>query len=161
MRGDDASMESAGDGGAQAVEATLVEIEPAVAVVFGEHPPAGLSLEPLALLDEPLRASLGNSLGPLIGVGDVGAQAVQAGTQVQGIVRLAPETVKALQTAKPMVSGGWNAGVLRDSSGRIVLASFTRLPTDELPRSALPRVDEAMSDGQQTEASKKERGTSS
>lgn len=90
----------------------LVEIEPGVAVVYGDQVPEGLNLIPLSLFDARAEASLAGAVSKATGLANVGAQAVNGVMQAQGLVRLAPETVKVLQTANPVTSGGWNLGVV-------------------------------------------------
>ncbi|MGI9822183.1 hypothetical protein [Agromyces sp. Marseille-Q5079] len=98
---------------------SLVEIEPGLAVLFADHVPVGLDVVPFEMTTTRARAQLTDRLAVASGLGNLAAQGIQAATNVQGLVRLAPETLQALQTAQPMVSGGWNLGSLVDGSGKI------------------------------------------
>lgn len=97
----------------------LVEVEPGLAVFFGTAVPRGLELVPIELLDPTRLASLNTAIGTATGLGNLAAQAATGVAQAQGLVRLAPETLQALQTAQPMTSGGWNLGTVV-SNGKIV-----------------------------------------
>lgn len=101
-----------------APDATLVEIEPGLAVALGPAPLDGLDLLPFTLLDDGLRAAMTDAVALSLGGANVAAQVAAGALQVQGLVRLAPETLTALQTMRPMVSGGWNLGTLT-SGGKI------------------------------------------
>lgn len=96
----------------------LVEVQPGHAVLYGDHVPDGLNMVPFALLDQRTRESLNNAIARASGLGNLAAQGVNGMMQAQGLVRLAPETLKALQTAKPVVSGGWNLGILSSANGQ-------------------------------------------
>lgn len=97
----------------------LVEIEPGTAVLFGSEVPEGLDVIPFALVGDRNVETLGSSIAQATGLANVAAQSVSGAMNVQGLVRLAPETVKALQTAQPLTSGGYNLGTLA-SNGKIV-----------------------------------------
>lgn len=88
-------------------------------LVLGGHWPARLGkLEPLA--DFPtMNEELLRQLAPAIGAANAGAQAAAALQSAHGVVRLAPDTLAALEAgAVPVTSGGWNLGVLATSSGK-------------------------------------------
>ena len=53
---------------------------------------------------------LTDKLAMASGIGNLAAQGAQGAMTVQGLVRLAPETLQALNTAQPMTSGGWGWG---------------------------------------------------
>ncbi|WEV78806.1 hypothetical protein O9K63_03145 [Janibacter cremeus] len=97
----------------------LVEIEPGLAVLYGSDVPEGMNVVPFALLGEDKVETLGSSIARATGLANVAAQSLNGATNVQGLVRLAPETLKVLQTAKPLTSGGYNLGTLA-SNGKIV-----------------------------------------
>lgn len=101
---------------------SLVEIEPGVAVLFGDLTPDGLDIFPFEMLSGQTRQRLTDQLAVASGIGNAAVQGAQGMANVQGLVRLAPETLKALSTAQPMTSGGWNLGSLVGSNGKIVHA---------------------------------------
>lgn len=91
---------------------SLVEIEPGIAVLFADQPPADLDLIPFEMLSTQAIQGLTDKLVMASGVANLAAQGAQGAVRAQGLVRLAPETLAALKTAQPMTSGGWNLGVL-------------------------------------------------
>lgn len=99
--------------------ASLVEIEPGLAVLFGDRVPSGVELVPFSLMPEKTSAEFADAVSTATGIANVAAQGVNGLMQAQGLVRLAPETLKALETARPLASGGWNLGTLA-SEGKIV-----------------------------------------
>ncbi|TFD66084.1 hypothetical protein [Cryobacterium sp. Hh38] len=99
------------DGGAGPV-ATLVEIENGLAVLFGDHVPEGLEVVPFTLIDTATRSAMSAVVAGSFGAGNVVAQGVNGVLQAQGLVRLAPQTIKALKTMTPVVKDGWNLGTL-------------------------------------------------
>ena len=100
---------------------SLVEIEPGIAIVLGEGipPEFGLDFIPLTMLGERTQQDLTDRIATAIGLGNVLVQGARAAADVRGLVRLSPQTLQALETARPMVSGGWNLGSLVSSNGRI------------------------------------------
>jgi hypothetical protein len=96
----------------------LVEVNPGLAVLFGDHVPPGLVVTPFSLLDHDTQSTLNDVIAQASGLGNLAAQGVNGAMQAQGLIRLAPETLKALQTAKPVVSGGWNLGTLTTTNGQ-------------------------------------------
>lgn len=98
---------------------TLVEVEPGVAVLFADKAPTDLDFFPFEMMSEPKRQELVDKLGIGVGAANTIAQGVQGAMSAQGLVRLAPETLAALKSAQPMVSGGWNLGSIV-SNGKIV-----------------------------------------
>lgn len=96
----------------------LVEVQPGLAVLYGDHVPDGMDLVPFELLDGRTHDALADSIAKASGLGNLAAQGVNGVMHAQGLVRLAPETLKALQTAKPVVSGGWNLGTLATANGK-------------------------------------------
>ena len=99
---------------------SLVEIEPGVAVVFGEIPP-DVEMEPFPLLPDGVRASITDAVAKTLGIGNVGAQLGQGVSEARGIIRLAPETLRQMQAgAKPWTSGGQNLGTLVSKDGEFV-----------------------------------------
>ena len=97
---------------------SLVEIEPGVAVVFADRLPDGLDVMPFEMMAPQARRELTDRLAMASGLGNVAAQGLQGAVSAQGLVRLAPETLQALQTARPLTSGGWNLGVLVSDGGK-------------------------------------------
>ncbi|MGC5307665.1 hypothetical protein [Micromonospora zamorensis] len=98
---------------------SLVEIEPGLAVLFADQPPVGLDLISFDMMSAQAHQGLTDKLAMASGIGNLAAQGAQGATTVQGLVRLAPETLQALKTAQPMTSGGWNLGALVTSNGKI------------------------------------------
>lgn len=100
---------------------SLVEIEPGIAIVLGEGipPEFGLDFIPLTMLGERTQQDLTDRIATATGLGNVLVQGARAAADVRGLVRLSPQTLQALETARPMVSGGWNLGSLVSSNGRI------------------------------------------
>ncbi|MFE4950408.1 hypothetical protein ACFQ9V_09900 [Leifsonia sp. NPDC056665] len=91
----------------------LVEIAPGQALVFGEVPD-GVDLVPFRLISSADQRSIANAFAASSTILNVGAQAANALAQAQGLVRLAPETLRALQAgAEPIKSGGYYLGTLR------------------------------------------------
>ena len=101
---------------------SLVEVEPGVAVLFADHPPVDFDLIPFEMLSTQARQTLGDKLAIASGLGNLAAQGAQGVISAQGLVRLAPETLRALNTLQPMTSGGWNLGSLVTSKGTIAAA---------------------------------------
>ncbi|GAA1601904.1 hypothetical protein GCM10009679_01920 [Saccharothrix algeriensis] len=97
---------------------SLVEIEPGVAVLFADKAPDDLDLIPFEMLSAKTGRRLTDKLAMAAGIGNLAAQGAQGATTVQGLVRLAPQTLQALKTAQPMTSGGWNMGTLVTSNSR-------------------------------------------
>lgn len=99
----------------QEPRASLVEVKPGLAVLFADEAPAGLELMPFDLLGDEASRRLTDQLSVAVGAGNMGAAAAAAAaTMPMGLVQLAPETIKALETATPLTSGGWNLGVLTE-----------------------------------------------
>lgn len=98
----------------------LVEVLPGLLIAYG-----GIDLKALdgaEVLDVDIMAVPGltdAAAGALTGANLV-AQGVQTALSARGLVRLAPETLQALRTAQPVVSGGWNLGTLAGGGGRFV-----------------------------------------
>lgn len=103
-------------------QVALIEVEPGLAVVFGDNPPAGFDLIPFELMSTSTTETLNDKLAVASGLGNLAAQGVHGAMNAQGLVRLAPQTLKALETARPMAAGGWNLGSLVGSNGKIVSA---------------------------------------
>ncbi|MGC4749683.1 hypothetical protein ACLQ28_29105 [Micromonospora sp. DT201] len=98
---------------------SLVEVEPGVAVLFADEPPVDLDVIPFEMMSAQTRQDLTDKLAMASGIGNLAAQGAQGASTVQGLVRLAPETLQALKTARPMTSGGWNLGSLVTGKGKI------------------------------------------
>lgn len=105
----------------------LVEIEPGLAILYSDKVPSGIEVTPFSLLDRRTQGSLNDAIGKASGLTNLAAQGVNGAMQAQGLVRLAPQTLKALETAKPVVSGGWNLGTLTTTQGQFA-ASVRWLP---------------------------------
>lgn len=100
---------------------TLVEVEgcPGLALVFGTDVPAGVDLVTPTLFPTTAADSATGTISTLIGAGNIAAQAGTAAAGLQGLVRLTPETLNALQTATPLTNAaGANLGTLVDAGGK-------------------------------------------
>ncbi|MBO9577889.1 MAG: hypothetical protein J7480_03860 [Microbacteriaceae bacterium] len=106
-----------GDELVPAPETALVEVSPGTALVFGKVPD-GLELVPFRLITSEDQKSLSAALAAGGSAFNVGGQVVNAIAQAQGLVRLAPETLKALEAGAQVVkSNGYNLGTLRNATG--------------------------------------------
>src|SRR5690242_10311993 len=85
---------------------TLVEVEgcPGLALVFGPDVPAGVDLVTPTLFPTTAADSATGTISTLIGAGNIAAQAGTAAAGLQGLVRLTPETLNALQSATPLTN---------------------------------------------------------
>lgn len=101
---------------------TIVEVEDGWGLIFGPKPPEGVEIFNLDLLPTASASAATDTVSQILGAANLGAQALQGLAQMQGLVRLAPETMKMLQTAKPLTSGGVNLGTLVNAKGQIVHA---------------------------------------
>lgn len=102
----------------ESVESALVEVAPGTALVFGQVP-EGLDLIPFSLISPADQAAIGDVVAATSAILNVGGQLASGLTQAQGLVRLAPETLRALQAgATPIQSGGYNIGVLAAQNGK-------------------------------------------
>ncbi|NUT04191.1 MAG: hypothetical protein HOV76_11985 [Hamadaea sp.] len=81
-------------------------------MLLADKAPDGLDVIPFEMLNGQTRQRLTDKLAMASGAGNLLMQTAQGATSVQGLVRLAPETLEALKTARPMTSGGWNLGSL-------------------------------------------------
>jgi phosphoribosyl-ATP pyrophosphohydrolase len=94
------------------VESALVELVPGIALVFGRTP-EGLTLAPFSLISSDERQAIAAAVASGSSVLNVGAQLANGLAQAQGLVRLAPETLKALNDGASFVkSGGQFLGTL-------------------------------------------------
>jgi hypothetical protein len=98
----------------------LVELEPGLACLFGETVPKGVEIIRPLLLPDVASNQIGTAVGTALVAANLAAQAGGAVGMFQGLVQLTPATLKALQTATPLTSGGVNLGSLVDASGHIV-----------------------------------------
>lgn len=101
-----------------APETALVEVAPGAALVFGSVP-AGLDILPVSLLEPGELERVSTALNTATGILNVGAQGLPALLNAQGLVRLAPETLKAMQAgAVPVKDGAYNLGILAGQNGK-------------------------------------------
>lgn len=107
---------------------SLVEIEPGVAVVMGDRPleSLGLSAEfacevtPFQLMPPEDMKNLADKISLATGGLNLAAQGAQGVVSARGLVRLAPETMKAMKSGlQPLTSGGKNLGALVGKNGKI------------------------------------------
>lgn len=107
---------------------SLVEIEPGVAVVVGDRPlesmglPAEFDCEvtPFQLMPPGDIQNLADKISLATGGLNLAAQGAQGMVSARGLVRLAPETMKAMKSGlQPLTSGGKNLGVLVGKGGKI------------------------------------------
>lgn len=82
---------------------------------------------PFALTPPEDRAAIANAVGASSSILNVSGQLANGLMPMQGLVRLAPETLSAIQAgAKPLVSGGYNIGTL--AQGGKISAQIRWLP---------------------------------
>ena len=107
---------------------SLVEIEPGVAVVMGDRPLESLGLPaefdceviPFQLMPPGDMKDLVDKISLATGGLNLVAQGAQGVVSAQGLVRLAPETIKAMKSGlQPLTSGGKNLGALVGKNGKI------------------------------------------
>lgn len=98
---------------------SLIEIEPGVAVLFGDDHPADFDVIPFEMMHAQARQNLTDKLAIATGVGNLAAQGLQGAVNVQGLVRLTPETLANLKHLTPMKSAGENLGALVDGNNAI------------------------------------------
>ena len=97
----------------------VIEVDPEFGLALGDWSHTGIEVIPLSGLSEEHNKDLLDKISIVTGIGNTSAQALQGAASVQGLVRLAPETVSKLQVFKPMTSGGLNLGALTDSGGKV------------------------------------------
>ena len=107
---------------------SLVEIEPGVAVVMGDRPLEALDLpaefdcevNPFQLMPPEDMKNLADKISLATGGLNLVAQGVHGVVSARGLVRLALETRKAMESGQqPRTSGGKNLGVLAGKDGKI------------------------------------------
>ena len=107
---------------------SLVEIEPGVAVVMGDRPLEALGLpaefdcevSPFQLMPPEDMKNLADTISLATGGLNLAAQIAHGVVSARGLVRLAPETMKAMNSGQqPRTSGGKNLGVLAGKDGKI------------------------------------------
>ena len=96
----------------------LVEIAPGFGALFGPSVPDGFEMLKSPIMPERATREITFAMSNLIGVANLGSQIFMAQANLQGLVQLAPETLQALETAHPVMSGGFNLGTLVDPSGK-------------------------------------------
>ena len=96
---------------ARGAEATLLEVEPGVAVLLGDRVPAGLEVEPFGLGRRGDREVV-HALSNAVGAANLAAQGIGGLASVQGLVRLAPETIRNLGTMQTVAKDGYYLGTL-------------------------------------------------
>lgn len=104
---------------------TLVEIEPGIALLLGDHPVGELTdlgICPLTRKDMRRWSGLTDAIALASGGANIAAQGLQSAVNARGLVRFTQDTVKLLNSGlvRPMVSGGVNTGTLVNNSGKIV-----------------------------------------
>lgn len=99
----------------QCVEAELaiLEVEPGVAVLFGEAAPEGWEVEPFGLGDRSNREII-DALSNAVGAANAVAQGLGGLVSARGLVRLAPETILNLRTMQTVVKDGYYLGTLKE-----------------------------------------------
>ena len=93
-------------------EIVLVEIEDGVAMLFGKYSATDLGLETYDVPEKQTGSWSVDNAAIASGVANFVAQSAHGAMISQGLVRLAPETIKALGSMAPMTSSGWNLGSL-------------------------------------------------
>ena len=98
--------------------ALLVEVEPGLACLFGENVPAGLEVVYPPLLPNRAVTQISTAVGTAVVGANLAGQAAGAAGAFQGLVKLTPETLEALETLTPVIKDGVYLGTLRDASGQ-------------------------------------------
>lgn len=96
---------------ARGAEATLLKVDPGIAILFGDHVPAGLDVEPFGLGSRGDREIV-HALSNAVGAANLAAQGMGGLASVQGLVRLAPETIRDLGTMQTVAEDGYYLGTL-------------------------------------------------
>lgn len=123
------SVESAES--AESAGTALVEVVPGTAVLFGETP-EGLDLIPFRLVSPADQAAIGTAIAATSAVLNVGGQVATQLARAQGLVQLAPQTLRALEAgARPIQSGSYNIGVLAAKDSSEFAAHVRWLPAGE------------------------------
>ena len=99
----EASLETQG----AKAELALLEVEPGVAVLFGEAAPEGWDVEPFGLGD-PSDREIIDALSNAVGAANAVAQGLGGLVSAQGLVRLSPETLRNLKTMQTMTKDGYS-----------------------------------------------------
>lgn len=97
----------------------VIEIDPEFGLAFGDWSQTGIDVTPLTGLNKEHDKDLLDKISIAAGIGNTSVQVLQGVANVQGLVRLAPETVAKLQVLKPMTSSGLNLGALTDGGGKV------------------------------------------
>lgn len=90
----------------------LIEIEPGLALIYGDVELPGVEMVPFQFADPKTRTNLSGLVTHGIGGANVATQAAEAAMGFGGLVRLAPETRRFLEVADPIIKDGWNLGTL-------------------------------------------------
>ena len=102
----------------ESIETALVEVSPGTALVFGQAP-EGFDLIPFRLVSPEDQVAIGAAIAETSAILNVGGQLASGLAQAQGLVRLAPQTLRALKAGlTPIQSGGYNIGVLAGQNGK-------------------------------------------
>lgn len=100
-------------------DAVLLEVDDQGTFLVLGNELAGQETLPLPFLGDRGRGELGRLLRESASALNLAVQALNGYNQVQGLVRLAPETLQALRAgAQPLVKDGWNLGTLANGSGK-------------------------------------------
>ena len=99
---------------ARDAEAILLKVEPGVAVLLGDHVPAGLEIEPFGLGSRGDREIV-HALSNAVGAANLAAQGMGGLVSAQGLVRLAPETIRDLRTMQTVAEDNYYLGTLTRS----------------------------------------------
>lgn len=109
-------------------ETSLVEVSPGAALVFGRVPD-GFDLVPFRLISKEDQVAIGSAVAVGSSILNVGGQLASGLAQAEGLVRLAPQTLAALQAgATPIQSGGYYIGVLAAQNSTKFAAQVRWLP---------------------------------
>lgn len=93
----------------------LIEVAADIALLLGDDVPAGFELEHF-YLDRDSKGELASALSAAAASANIGVQAAAGMKAVEGLVRLSPQTMEALNRFSPIVKDGWNLGTLRDGT---------------------------------------------
>ena len=97
----------------------VIEVDPDFGLALGDWSHTGIDVIPLSGLNKEHHKDLLDKISIVTGIGNTSVQALQGAASVQGLVRLAPETVSKLQVLKPMTSGDMNLGALTGGGGKV------------------------------------------
>ena len=132
------------DGVADEESSALIEVEPGVAVLVSDSVPEGLDILPIEFLDREQQKSFVQGVAGQAGWLNLAAQIAAGRVDTKGLVRLDPETLKAMEKgATYMKSGGKNLGVLMKNGKTAHIVRFTDAGGAAKAATVVPGVGQA------------------